>query len=72
MVEWSERLYENKSHWPSEPVLIEHREPTEDRDLYPEIVLTLTQSELPLLSRVCSYTRVKRVTAWVFCFAKNC
>ena len=65
-------LYENESHWPSEPVLMEHPEPTDERELHQEIVLTLTQSELPLLRQVCSYTRLKRATAWLFRFVNNC
>ena len=53
-------LYENESHWPWEPVLIEYPESTEEWELHSEIVLMSTPSELPLLRQVSSYTRLKR------------
>ena len=53
-------------------MLIENPEPTKERELNPEIVLLTMQSELPLLSWVSNYTRLKRVTAWLFRFVNNC
>ena len=59
-----------ESRWPDQPSLLEKPEPQEEKDDEPRLAL-VTMEETSILDRF-SYTRLKRVTAWVFRFIKNC
>ena len=65
-------LQEPESDWPSSLNLPDKPEPTEERDPIPEITMLGVETSLPLLDRVSSYTRLVRVTAWIFRFIHNC
>ena len=57
--------------WPEVPQLIERPLPVEEKDSPPKVVLLSAQAELPILNRVSSYTKLNRVTAWIFHFVHN-
>ena len=67
-------LREPESCWPAGPAgLLVCPEPLEERTVDSTALLATTHvSELPLLNRVSSYTKLKRITAWVLRFVHNC
>lgn len=68
-------LHESSSEWPKIPALKEKPEPCEEKTSLPgslEIGLTTTTNELPLLEKTSSYTRLRRITAWMRRFCNNC
>ena len=73
--QWLEGPYWLKlpeSLWPDQPSLLDDHEPhKERRNEEPCLVLT-TVEEDSILDRFSNYTRLKRVTAWMFCFVQSC
>ena len=65
-------LYQLESHWPRNPQVIAIPDPDEERDISNQVVLTAVEYEDPLLEQFSSYTRLKRVTAWIFRFIDRC
>ena len=68
-------LHDSPSKWPVLPELIEKPEPNEEKvssEELLEIGLVVIADELPLLGKISSYGRLKRVTAWMCRFIHNC
>ena len=59
------------SEWPKQLPLLPTKDSTEERDV---CLLTVFVPEVPVLdvSRYSSFTRVRRITAWIIRFVKNC
>ena len=57
-------------NWDANEEYPEHPIPSEERDL-PLIALATQPSCLPLIDKISSYNRLRRVTAWIFRFVKN-
>ena len=64
--EW---LCEPKSDWPTKVDILNVEGSEEEKA---EVSLVVTQSALPLLSKVSSFNRLKRITAWMYRFVNNC
>ena len=63
------------SDWPVLPELADKPEPSEEREGFDsllEVNLLTHPIKLPLLERVSSYERLRRVTAWIRRFVRNC
>ena len=57
--------WENSEEYPEHPI------PSEERDL-PQIALAAQHLYLPLIEKISNYSRLRRVTAWMLRFIKNC
>ena len=57
--------------WPNEPTLVQTPEPVEEKEICLH-ALADVHPTLPILERFSEFTRLKRVTAWVFRFVENC
>ena len=59
------------SEWPKQLPLLPTKDSTEERDV---CLLTVFVPEVPVLDVSCysSFTRVRRITAWIIRFVKNC
>ena len=64
-------LWLSESHWRDQSPLLDKPEPHQERDEEPNLAIT-TVEEPSLLDRFSNYTRLKRVTAWMFRFVHNC
>ena len=66
--EWLEL---SESHWPDQPILFDHPESVKEKgdELWVAVITTKDES---ILERFSDYTRLKRVTAWIFKFNRNC
>ena len=60
-----------QSEWPRSPELGRQLSPTEGYEIPVETSLVVSE-ELPLLEKISSYTRLRRITAWIFRFINNC
>ena len=57
--------------WDSEMDFPEHPIPSEEKELQRN-VLVAQPVDLPLIKKISSYSRLRRITAWVFRFVRNC
>ena len=64
-------LHEPESSWPLSPIALPLDELPESEETRQEVSHVITLSALPLLDRFSSFTRLKRVTAWVRRFVGN-
>ena len=65
--DWSR---ENEDNWNKRVSFDEHPIPSEERDIQ-KILLPVIESDLPLLEKISSYSRLVRVTVWIQRFADN-
>ena len=54
--------------WPEVPKLLERPLPIEEKESSQKVLVVVTQTELPLLERISSYSKIMRVTTWIFRF----
>ena len=68
--EW---LHLSQEEWPEIPQLSDRPIPVEEKEpsLNVQVALVARPDELPLLGRVSSFTRLKRITAWILRFARH-
>ena len=66
--EW---LCESTIKWPNEPTLVQIPEPVEEKEICLHASAEVHPT-LPILEWFSEFTRLKRVTAWVFRFVENC
>ena len=64
-------LRNSVERWGFEMDFPEHPIPSEERELQ-QNVLASQPVDLPLIRRISSYSRLRRITAWVFRFVRNC
>ena len=69
MAEWSQLV--KRTNWLSNPTLVHQPEPSKEREMLADTSLVV-QTELPLIERVSSYTKLRRVITWIFRFGLNC
>ena len=70
MEEGPDWLRENEDKWNKRVSFDEHPIPTEERDIQ-KILLPVIASDLYLLEKISSYSRLVRVTSWTLRFANN-
>ena len=71
---WSgpEWLCEPESTWPSTPSLKDAPDPAEERKDHLVMSFVVTHCPLPILERISSFNKLKRVTAWILRFVDAC
>ena len=60
-----------ESHWPDQPSLLDDHEPHDERRNEEPCLALMAVEEDSILDRFSNYTRLKRVTAWMFRFVHN-
>ena len=65
-------LRQPENNWLTHTELPEETETSEERREQPGVALLTAESRLSLLENISSYTRLRRVTAWIFRFVENC
>ena len=64
-------LRNSVERWDSEAEFPEHLIPSEEKELQRNVLIA-RPIDLPLLKRISNYSRLRRITAWVFRFVRNC
>ena len=62
----------SESTWPEQPPQLDKPEPLEEKDDESKLVLNAIEEKPSILERLFNYTRLKRVTAWIFHVVHNC